>query len=75
MFGNLFELGPFLANDSLGLEPNAGAWNRQFGLLFIDQPIGTGFSPTGQPLACWLRHMRLHMTALPLPLLHGANTL
>ncbi len=24
-----------------------GAWNRLFGLLIIDQPIGTGYSPAG----------------------------
>jgi vitellogenic carboxypeptidase-like protein len=22
-----------------------GAWNRRFGLLYIDQPVGVGFSP------------------------------
>jgi Serine carboxypeptidase len=26
----------------------AGAWNRKFGLLFIDQPVGTGFSKKGR---------------------------
>jgi len=24
-----------------------GAWNRRFGLLFIDQPVGSGFSIAG----------------------------
>lgn len=33
-------------------QTHAGAWNRKYGLLFIDQPIGTGFSPAGsRPLA------------------------
>ncbi|KAK9804643.1 hypothetical protein WJX73_003407 [Symbiochloris irregularis] len=47
MFGNLYELGPWRVNQSLDLTPNPGSWNRKFGLLFIDQPIGTGFSPKG----------------------------
>lgn len=29
---------------SFVLEPNPGAWNRVFGLLFLDNPIGSGFS-------------------------------
>ena len=49
MFGNLYELGPYRVNDTgNGLEPNPGSWNRIFGLIFIDQPLGTGFSRKGQ---------------------------
>ncbi|OVA01760.1 Peptidase S10 [Macleaya cordata] len=50
MVGNFFELGPWRINsdskfnESLILKPNPGAWNRKFGLVFIDNPIGTGFS-------------------------------
>ncbi|KAJ0102561.1 hypothetical protein Patl1_03980 [Pistacia atlantica] len=51
MIGNFLELGPWRVNFShtqnvehLGLEPNSGSWNRIFGLLFVDNPIGTGFS-------------------------------
>lgn len=44
MIGNLYELGPWRVTKSLTLEPNPGAWNRIFGLLFLDNPIGTGFS-------------------------------
>ncbi|RWR89078.1 Peptidase S10 [Cinnamomum micranthum f. kanehirae] len=50
MTGNFFELGPWRVSsiDSTDntplLKPNPGAWNRLFGLLFIDNPIGTGFS-------------------------------
>lgn len=48
MFGNLYELGPAWVNEkSLQLVPNPGAWNRRFGLLFIDQPVGSGFSIAG----------------------------
>ena len=28
--------------------PHAGTWNRKFGLLFIDQPVGTGYSVAGE---------------------------
>eukprot|EP00268_Persea_americana_P038173 TRINITY_DN37801_c0_g1_i3.p1 TRINITY_DN37801_c0_g1~~TRINITY_DN37801_c0_g1_i3.p1 ORF type:complete len:456 (-),score=85.12 TRINITY_DN37801_c0_g1_i3:633-2000(-) len=48
--GNFFELGPWRVNsiDSTDnaplLKANPGAWNRLFGLLFVDNPIGAGFS-------------------------------
>ncbi|KAK9839984.1 hypothetical protein WJX74_001476 [Apatococcus lobatus] len=48
MFGNLYEIGPQVVAPTLELLPWRGAWNRIFGLLFIDQPIGTGFSISGQ---------------------------
>ncbi|KAJ1689721.1 hypothetical protein LUZ63_013876 [Rhynchospora breviuscula] len=47
MVGNLFELGPWLLSSnssSPSLYPNPFSWNRRFGLLFIDNPIGSGFS-------------------------------
>lgn len=47
MFGDLYEIGPEIVTQDLGLAPWRGAWNRIFGLLFIDQPIGTGFSISG----------------------------
>lgn len=51
MIGNFFELGPWRLNPgkNLQLEPNSGAWNRIFGLLFLDNPIGTGFSVASSP--------------------------
>ncbi|KAK1423126.1 hypothetical protein QVD17_18421 [Tagetes erecta] len=56
MTGNFYELGPFRVTDSvrhnvehLALEPNPGSWNRIFGLLFLDNPIGTGFSIASTP--------------------------
>ncbi|PIA61736.1 hypothetical protein AQUCO_00200018v1 [Aquilegia coerulea] len=44
MIGNFYELGPWRVTSSAVLKPNPGAWNNLFGLLFIDNPIGTGFS-------------------------------
>eukprot|EP00262_Sarcandra_glabra_P003238 TRINITY_DN1385_c0_g1_i2.p1 TRINITY_DN1385_c0_g1~~TRINITY_DN1385_c0_g1_i2.p1 ORF type:complete len:451 (-),score=68.84 TRINITY_DN1385_c0_g1_i2:316-1668(-) len=46
MVGNFFELGPWLLNSDKNpvLESNPYAWNRLFGLIFLDNPIGTGFS-------------------------------
>ncbi|XP_022776394.1 serine carboxypeptidase-like 50 [Durio zibethinus] len=56
MIGNLFELGPWRVvsshkqnPDHLSLERNPGSWNRLFGLLFLDNPIGTGFSIASTP--------------------------
>jgi vitellogenic carboxypeptidase-like protein len=31
--------------------PNPFAWNRRFGVLFLDSPLGTGFSATPSPNA------------------------
>ncbi|KAF5192056.1 Carboxypeptidase [Thalictrum thalictroides] len=50
MIGNFYELGPWRVTSSYDehhipiLKPNPGSWNNLFGLLFIDNPIGTGFS-------------------------------
>jgi len=46
MIGNFYELGPWIASDSpdLGLNRNPAPWNRVFGLLFLDNPVGSGFS-------------------------------
>ncbi|KAH0990978.1 hypothetical protein GBA52_002461 [Prunus armeniaca] len=55
MIGNFFELGPWRVNfnkhpsEPLALEPNSGSWNRIFGLVFLDNPIGTGFSIAAKP--------------------------
>ncbi|KAK9935322.1 hypothetical protein M0R45_022428 [Rubus argutus] len=52
LFGNFMEIGPWHINlnhhhdhqHPFVLEPNPGSWNRIFGLLFLDNPIGSGFS-------------------------------
>ncbi|KAI3729319.1 hypothetical protein L6452_17975 [Arctium lappa] len=56
MIGNFYELGPWRVTPSLKqnvkhlqLQPNPGSWNRIFGLLFLDNPIGTGFSVASTP--------------------------
>ncbi|WJX65052.1 hypothetical protein P8452_49755 [Trifolium repens] len=49
MVGNFYELGPYLITNSLTLQPNHASWNRIFGLLFLDNPIGTGFSVASTP--------------------------
>ncbi|MED6175296.1 hypothetical protein PIB30_077072 [Stylosanthes scabra] len=49
MTTNLNAVGPWLLTESLTLEPNPGAWNKLFGLLFLDNPIGTGFSIASSP--------------------------
>ncbi|GFR46687.1 hypothetical protein Agub_g8305 [Astrephomene gubernaculifera] len=46
-FGMLYINGPYFVNDDLTLRPNPGSWNRLYGMLFIEQPIGVGFSRPG----------------------------
>lgn len=45
MFGMLYINGPyFIHPNNLTLYRNPGSWTRRFGMLFVDQPIGTGYS-------------------------------
>lgn len=47
MYGNFEELGPFsLAADGSTLVPRNFTWNLHYHLLFVDNPVGTGFSYT-----------------------------
>ena len=43
------ENGPFRINaDSLELEINEWSWNREANVIYVDQPLGTGFSKVDQ---------------------------
>eukprot|EP00462_Mataza_sp_D1_P007346 CAMPEP_0175121548 /NCGR_PEP_ID=MMETSP0087-20121206/1222_1 /TAXON_ID=136419 /ORGANISM="Unknown Unknown, Strain D1" /LENGTH=544 /DNA_ID=CAMNT_0016403087 /DNA_START=37 /DNA_END=1668 /DNA_ORIENTATION=+ len=43
--GLLIENGPFLSSESgLGLQLNPHSWNTRANVLYIDQPVGVGFS-------------------------------
>jgi vitellogenic carboxypeptidase-like protein len=47
LFGTFYLNGPYQLQTDMTLRDNPGKWNRQYGLLFLDQPIGTGFSIAG----------------------------
>lgn len=38
------EIGPFRMKDDHTLQENSGSWHEFANLLFVDQPVGTGFS-------------------------------
>ncbi|KAF7595744.1 Cell death protease [Aspergillus hancockii] len=44
MDGALMEVGPYRLKDNNTLEYNEGSWDEFANLLFVDQPVGTGFS-------------------------------
>lgn len=48
LFGTFYLNGPFQLQTDMTLRQNPGRWNRQYGMLFVDQPIGTGFSVPGE---------------------------
>jgi carboxypeptidase C (cathepsin A) len=39
-----YENGPFTINDNMTLTPHAQAWNQVSNLIYVDQPVGSGFS-------------------------------
>lgn len=51
MLANFNGIGPWRLNRTsmLHLDPNPGSWNRIFGLVFFDNPVGTGFSVASSP--------------------------
>ena len=38
------ENGPFSVNDDLSLKRNEFSWNNNANVIYVDQPVGTGFS-------------------------------
>jgi len=46
MFGLFAEMGPFGLDADLKLVPRPESWNTEYGMLFIDNPVGAGFSFT-----------------------------
>lgn len=38
------EIGPYRLKDDATLEYNSGSWDEFANLLFVDNPVGTGFS-------------------------------
>lgn len=44
MDGALMEVGPYRVTKDQTLEYNKGSWDEFTNLVFVDQPVGTGFS-------------------------------
>lgn len=47
LFGLFVENGPFTIDKSLKLSNKKITWNRKYSMLYVDNPVGTGFSFTG----------------------------
>lgn len=43
------ENGPFYVNDDLTLRLNEHSWSNNANLLYVDQPVGTGYSKAASP--------------------------
>jgi len=48
MFGLFAEMGPFELNADLEILPRETSWNKKYGMIFIDNPVGAGYSFTEQ---------------------------
>ena len=46
LMGLLLENGPFTLNLDGQIAPNSHSWNKEAHVIYIDQPVGTGFSYT-----------------------------
>ena len=46
LFGMFTEIGPFDIDEAMQVAPRAHSWNQDYSLLFLDNPLGTGFSFT-----------------------------
>ena len=44
LFGLFSEMGPYSLSPDLSLLDRQFSWNKQYGMLFIDNPVGAGFS-------------------------------
>lgn len=52
-FGLFSENGPFSLSEDLELVPRPHTWNKDYGMIFIDNPVGAGFSyPDSDDLYC-----------------------
>jgi vitellogenic carboxypeptidase-like protein len=57
MYGLFEEMGPFnVAADGKTLIPRNTTWNLHYAMLFVDNPVGTGFSYT-EDAACYSQNM------------------
>jgi vitellogenic carboxypeptidase-like protein len=48
LFGLFTELGPFNIDKDMKIAPREISWNKDYHMLFLDNPLGTGFSFTGE---------------------------
>ena len=48
-FAIFYENGPFKITEDITLEKNQYSWNEVANMLYVDQPLGTGFSYTNRP--------------------------
>lgn len=55
MFGLFAEMGPFSATANLTLQGRNTTWNKDYGMIFIDNPVGAGFSYTLEDAGAWLQ--------------------
>lgn len=46
LFGLFYEHGPFFVDKTIHLRPRNVTWNSYYSMLYIDNPVGTGFSFT-----------------------------
>lgn len=44
MLALLSENGPYIVQDDLSLRLNPNSWNENASVMWVDQPVGTGFS-------------------------------
>jgi vitellogenic carboxypeptidase-like protein len=46
LFGLFVENGPYIVNEDLNITFNKHSWTQEFSMIYVDNPVGTGFSFT-----------------------------
>ncbi|KAF4592213.1 Carboxypeptidase S1 [Ophiocordyceps camponoti-floridani] len=72
MFGLMTENGPCQVQDDLTTKPNPWSWNLEHNMLYVDQPIHTGFS-YDVPTPGWLDVKSGNITIKPSPQTSGSS--
>ena len=69
MFGSFVENGPYIIDSNGNFTENEFSWNLNAHTLYVDQPVGSGYSYVDQPIGYATNERTLGFPFFPLFLL------